>query len=588
MRFDDQVLDQVRHAISIVDLIGGYVRLRKSGQNHSALCPFHNEKTPSFLVSESKQIFKCFGCGVGGDIFKFVMLIENLSFPESVRYLAERAGIRLPQEDGSSREDADRRMRLLQLMQLSQSFFRECLLQAQEAGGADSYLRERGIETRIAELFGLGFAPPGNRLLRLLRERGFTLQEMEICGLVKTSPERGQPYDKFRNRLTFPIRDLSGKVIAFGGRALGDALPKYLNSPETPLYRKGSHLYGLNVSRDEIRRRDFAILVEGYFDCIVPYQFGFRNVVASLGTSLTQDQVKLLGRYTRKVVVNFDPDSAGQAAAMRSIDLFLEQGFHVNVLQLPPGEDPDSFLRRQGPEAYQEHLRTSVPYLEFLLQRFLAQERDPEGPKGKQQVVSSILPYLAKIPNRVERAEYVSRVASRLSLDEQILLAEMRKFAPGRQPPLQLSRTSPLQEPTPAERILLQALLENSLQAEVLQGLEGELVEGLLTEEIFRAALHLRNQNQEISVITLGRRLNDETQVHLLEKAALQSPATPLTREMIQVSIQALQEKQLKRLSLEIQREIQQLEQSQGTSSRLDELLRRKEKIRKQIEPNLV
>ena len=251
----------------------------------------------------------------------------------------------------------------------------------------------------------------------------------------------------------FPIHDLSGKTIAFGGRILGDGIPKYLNSPETALYSKSRNLYPLDLTRNEIRKRDFAIIVEGYFDCIIPFRFGIRNVVASLGTSLTESQVKVLGRYTRNVVTNYDPDSAGTAATLRSIDLFLEQGFRVNVLELPTGEDPDIFLRKQGTEAYREKLKSSQSYLDFVLSQFMSQQRDSFSPKGKQEVISHILPYLVKIPNPIEKAEYVTRIASRLQLDESLILLEMRKMPTRKRETPRLDYSVPLEQGTPAENI---------------------------------------------------------------------------------------------------------------------------------------
>ncbi len=587
MKFDDRFVDQVRDSVNIVDFINDYVRLKKSGRDHGALCPFHNEKTPSFWVSESKQIFKCFGCGAGGDVFKFAMLIENLSFPESIRFVAERSGIPLPKESPRS-ETANRdRAQLVETMQAAADFFSDCLRQHPQSGEARDYLKKREIEETTIETFGIGYAPPGSQLMQFLVKKGHPLERISACGLLREG-EQGQHYDKFRNRVMFRIRDLRGQTIAFGGRVLGDGMPKYLNSPETALYHKGRTLYGLDRSRDSIRRRDFVILVEGYFDCIVPFQFGFKNVVASLGTSLTQDQVRLLARYTRNVIINFDPDSAGMSAALRSIDLFLEQGFRVNVVQLPGGLDPDTFLRTEGAAAYEQKLKQSVPYLEYALERFMQQQADPHSPKGKQETVSSILPYLLKVPNRIERAEYVSKIAARLRIDEKLILGEMRrvsrKGASGGDPAPLVAAV----EISPAEVNLLNALLDEEFCDLVLSELDIDLIEGLPTQKVLGGVLALRKRNQAITIANLERVLTEKADADLLESVTVRSSQFPLSEEVINGSVEALRRKQYDRVSRQIQEEIRREEQQNRRSTRLAELVVKKEQLRKKLDLGLV
>lgn len=577
MKFEDHFISRVRNSVDIVELIGHYVKLKKSGQNYLALCPFHNEKTPSFSVSASKQIFKCFGCGVGGDVFQFIGKIERLSFPEAVEHLAERNGVPLPARESRDRRDNDQRPRLFQIMKLADEFFRNML---SRSPGAQSYLGARKIGEETIRQFGIGYAPSGNQLRSQLQMKGFNLDEMAACGLVNKG-EGGDYYDKFRSRVTFPIQDLSGRTIAFGGRSLGEAQPKYLNSPETPLYVKGNSLYGLNSTQTEIRRKDFAILVEGYFDCVVPFQFGVRNVVASLGTSLTQNQVRLLGRYTRNVVVNFDPDSAGVAAAMRSVDLFLEQGFHVNVLQLPSGEDPDSFILKNGAESYSQLLRNSSPYLDFMLSHFLTAQRDPLSPKGKQQLVSEMIPYLLKVPDRIERSEYVSKVAGRLRVKEELLILEMRRYARPKQGAQRFPGPSIQSQATISERMILTAVLDAESQDFVLSHILTELFDDLRTEEIFASIFELKNQNREISVVNLRERLTPED-ADLLERIVLEADQSRDSEESIQASIGALRKMQVDRVSQEIQEAIVQEERDGKVSHQLEELLRKKEALRRQ------
>ena len=580
MRFDDTFIEQVRNGISIVDLVGEYVRLQKKGKDYGALCPFHSEKTPSFTVSEAKQIFYCFGCQAGGDIFKFIMLMENLTFPESIHQLAESQGIPLPQSTKRSEAESVRRQRLLKILEVATHFFSHRL-----EGNKDAlaYLKDRQISQETIDQFSIGYAPAGQNLLQELTGQGFDVKEVLACGLIKEGKSGGY-YDNFRNRIMFPIHNLSGKTIAFGGRILGDGIPKYLNSPETPLYSKNQNLYPLDLTRNEIRKRDFAIIVEGYFDCIIPFHFGIRNVVASLGTSLTESQVKVLGRYTRNVITNYDPDSAGTAATLRSIDLFLEQGFRVNVLQLPTGEDPDVFLRKQGIEAYREKLKASQSYLDFVLSQFMSQQRDPFSPKGKQEVVSHILPYLVKIPNPIERAEYVTRIASRLQLDESLLRLEMRKMPARKREAPRFDYSVPVEQGTRAENILLVAMLEEQWAASTFEQLEPELFEGLRTERIFQGIFQLKEQATEITTIRLREIISEETDRNLIEEMALRSADFPLSEKDIRSSVQELRRMKDERLIRHLQEEIKAEEKENSDSDKIADLLDQKQNLRRKMD----
>ncbi len=584
MRFDENFIEQVRSGVSIVDLVSQYVSLKKSGANHAGLCPFHNEKTPSFLVSEPKQIFKCFGCGEGGDVFKFLMLMEGVPFPEAVQQLAERTGLPLPRQTPGQKERVDDRRRLLELMAWADDCFRRWL-RGPEGSGARGYLEGRQVSPAVVDSLGMGFAPPGVRLLEALRGSGASQQDAMVCGLIKEG-ESGGLYDRFRNRVMFPIRDLSGRTIAFGGRALGDGQPKYLNSPETPLYNKSSNLYGLDLSREEIRKRGFAILVEGYFDFLTPYQFGFSNVVASLGTSLTEAHVKLLGRYTRQVVVNYDPDAAGTAAALRSVELFLKSAFRVNVVQLPGGLDPDSFLRREGAEAYQERLKSSRPFLDFVLDRLIAERKNPRSPRSKQEIVNGILPYLMKVPDKIERSQYVSRIGNRVGVEERLIRAELRRISrgggAGPAPAIRVTRDA-----TPSEKTLLAAVLDPAWSDRFLPLLEAELFEGLATQAIFEKVLQLRELKREISILVLRDHLEDREDLHLVERIGFE-PADALSEEAVRESIRALQKKQDDRLSQKIQEELSKAEASGALPATVRELMAKKmELARRRLELDL-
>jgi len=324
--------------------------------------------------------------------------------------------------------------------------------------------------------------------------------------------------------------------------------------------------------------------VEGYFDCIIPFRFGIRNVVASLGTSLTESQVKVLGRYTRNVVTNYDPDSAGTAATLRSIDLFLEQGFRVNVLQLPTGEDPDVFLRKQGTEAYREKLKSSQSYLDFVLSQVMSQQRDSFSPKGKQEVISQILPYLVKIPNAIERAEYVARIASRLQLDESLILLEMRKMPARKRETPRFDYSVPVEQGTRAENILLIAMLEEKWASTTFQQLEPELFEGLRTKNIFQGIFQLKEQATEITTIRLRQLISEERDRNLIEEMALRAADFPLSEEIIRSSVQKLRRMKDEHRSRQLQEEIKAEEKENSNSDRIDELLVKKENLRRKIE----
>src|ERR1700728_5126599 len=348
--------ERVKQQADIVRVIGEYVRLKKSGQNFSGLCPFHQEKTPSFNVHPVKQIYHCFGCGVGGDVFKFVMELEKCTFPEAIRTVAEKCGIAIPkprERSPEERRENQQRSALVEMHREAAAFFARQLHESNEGKVAYAYLEDRGLNREAMIKFGLGFAPSsGDALLRFLKQK-YPEQLLEVSGLLSRE-QSGRFFDRFRRRIMFPIANEAAKVIAFGGRAMGDDLPKYLNSPETPIYTKSNILYHLDRAKEALRQRNFAVLVEGYMDAIAVARAGNSNVVASCGTSLTEAQVKLLNRFTRRIIVNYDPDTAGQAATERSLAILLEQNCDVRVLALPGGKDPDSFIRDEGAPAYRK------------------------------------------------------------------------------------------------------------------------------------------------------------------------------------------------------------------------------------------
>ena len=568
MNFDEPYIHRVRASNDIKDVVDGYVRLKKSGQNEIGLCPFHNEKTPSFNVSANKQIFKCFGCQVGGDVIDFIRLIENLSFPEAIEHLAERQGIPLPAQSTQSTKATDTH-RLLPLMEVAQAHFRTALL---DNSSAREYLARRKIADETIESFGLGYAPPGNRLLRWLREKALPEAQALKCGLIKESPG-GQLYDNFRDRITVPIRDPAGRVIAFGGRSLGAGLPKYLNSPDTVLYKKSLHLFGLDLSKQDIRRRECAILVEGYFDCIVPFQAGFRNVVASLGTSLTDGQVKLLRRYTRQVILAYDSDQAGLRAALRCVQLLLEGGLRVNVVQLPEQVDPDTFINRHGAEAYRSQLIASQPGIDFALDYYISQHPDPFSPRGKQEIADSVSLLATYIGNRIERSEYVSRVAARLQVEPDLILQQVRRSRTRKGVTSAASKIA-LPEVRPAEFVLLHALMDPDLAPLLKPRVDSDLVAGLATHRLFEKVFELWELNRQPSLLNLRDALEDAGDVRLLETIGLQSNVEVKSEKIALESIRSLGKLQLGRKKRQLQSQLKKEEEMNPSSPLIVELLK--------------
>ncbi|MGH9753799.1 MAG: DNA primase [Blastocatellia bacterium] len=513
MRIPRGFSEELRNQADIVRIISDYVSLKKKGRDWAACCPFHNEKTPSFYVSQSKQIFKCFGCSKGGSVFDFIMEIEGCSFPEAIRVVAEKTGVTVPVETDNAREYEERANQRAELMRLNQwatEFFEQNLIETAEGRRALDYLARRGVNEEMRKAFRLGYAPNSyDAMSGYLRSRGASTTQIERSGLV-TLRESGGFYDRFRNRLMFPIRDTQGRIIAFGGRILGDGEPKYLNSPETPLYTKGMHLFGLSHARDAIRQRGYAILVEGYLDFLIPFQAGVRNLVASLGTALTENQARLLGRYTRRIVVNFDPDSAGQAATKRSLELLLTEAFRVNVLTLPDNLDPDEYIRAHGPEGYLKLLKSSQPFLDYIVDQAI-KSNDQSRPTGKVETINAILPYLRLVKDRIERAEHFERIADRLKIDGRLIREEFKKAADTRSERVSERAIKATLVVKFAERKLLEILINQAdVRRLMMFQMREEDYEGLRTTQLFRLIFDFERKGIEANYNNLSQALGDE------------------------------------------------------------------------------
>ena len=493
---------QLKSSIDIVKVVGEYVRLRRVGATgrYVGLCPFHQEKTPSFNVNRTRQFYKCFGCGKGGDALNFVMEVDGLTFPEALKMLAERNGIPMPQRAEYTDADSKLRGSLHEMHAVASRLYRAAL-QGPQGKEAREYLSRRGVSPELIDTFELGFSDPaGQALTRRLTEERFAPEQMEASGLVRRRNEGAGYYDAFRGRLMFPIHNEAGKVIAFGGRGMrDDDQPKYLNSPETPIYRKTSVLYNLHRARDGMRKHNRAVLVEGYMDVIGVYSAGVKEVVASCGTALTNAQVRAIRRHADTVVVNFDPDDAGVNAAERAIPLLLDESLHVKVLTLAgdgaqgPGKlDPDEYVKRYGAEAYRAKLDTAAGYFHWLADRARARF-DMRATDGRMDAFRFLLPAVQRIPDKLERAAVASDLAGYLGVDPGLVLEQFKRAATGRRAPGQRMQdpvprpSSPVQVPA-LERILLNALLSSAeTREEFLPRLPLAMTARFASREIFDA-----------------------------------------------------------------------------------------------------
>jgi DNA primase len=576
--------DRVKQQADIVRVIGEYIRLKKSGQNFTGLCPFHGEKTPSFAVHPVKQIYHCFGCGKGGDVFNFVMAMDKVPFPEAVRIVAEKCGIAIPKPKERSpeeRKENQQRAALIEMHREAQSFFVKQLESTAEGRAARAYLEDRGLNAEALSRFGIGYAPSGgDALLRALKQK-YAEKLLVESGLISRDQSGGRLFDRFRRRITFPIANESGKIVAFGCRALGDDQPKYLNSPETPIYSKSNVLYHMDRAKEAIRRQDFAILVEGYMDAIAVARAGIANVVASCGTSLAEPQIKLLGRFTKRVIVNYDPDAAGQAATERSISLLLEQDFEVRVLALPAiGDkkaDPDLFIREKGAESYIKALKDSPPYVDYLISR--ARQMDLTTGEGKLRALNFLLPYLQKIPNRLLRSEWATRIAQQLRIDEPVLRAALSKAANERRSEVKAQPELVGKAAKPTERRLIRMLVEaEGFRREIAQRLQqARLYEGLETEKILAALVVAGLSDQPVQATEIGALLEERDRRLFFE--ILFEPAQEGSWEEAESCLEALLRRQIEQELQRVQRDIEALPAGQS----LRELLGRKQELLKRL-----
>jgi DNA primase len=581
----------VKQQADMVRVVGDYVTLKKTGaQNFGGLCPFHKEKTPSFSVHATKQFFHCFGCGASGDVFSFVQKIENITFPEAVRAVAQKLGIELPKQQFSGpAEAAEAKLRgqLLDMHEKASAFFEE-QLRKPEATKAREYLAGRGLDEKAIALFRIGFAPESGFLLRDRMKAQFDDEQMRASGLFswkESGADDRRPktdgdsktalYSKFRNRITFPICNEQGKIIAFTGRTLATdekSGPKYLNSPETPIYSKSRVLFNLDKAKEAIRQLGYSILVEGQMDCISVYNAGFHNVIASSGTAFTEAQVRLLGRFSKNIVVNFDPDNAGAAAAERSLALLVEEDFTIKVLTLEVGFDPDLYIRRKGRDAYAHELKdNSRPYFDYLIERARAQFA-VKTPAGKVQAVNFLLPHIQRVPSRIVRDELAQNIAQKLAIDSAVLKQELRHIATTRTGAVKSSPEAPI---TSAEKVLLKVLSEpadSELREQAAQALAADnLHAGLTTEALLQALMDRAESTEPLSLAQ-----SDFERSALA--SALMDESEELSDRLVEQTLRALREQKLERQMRSLKAEIAEAER-RSDADQLSRLMQQKVQI---------
>ena len=557
--------------------------LRRSGTTWKGLCPFHGEKTPSFHVYD-KGFFKCYGCDVGGDVIKFVELFDKVSFPEAVRQLAARAGLTVPEAETSAQDGEDQRDResLLKAHEIAAAWFAEQLLTPAGAN-ARRQLQERALSAEMTKAMGVGYAPAvQDGLCARLKKEGFNPGTILKSGLA-VSRDDGSIRDRFRNRLMIPICRDNSAIIAFGGRAMDPGQqPKYLNSPETPIYVKGRTLFGLNLSKQAIAKARYAVMVEGYFDFAQAYQAGVQNVVASSGTALTPSQAKLLKRFASKVVLSFDPDNAGQGAAAKSSELLVAEGFQVNVAMLPAGDDPDTFIRKQGGAAYQEALKQSRQYLDYLLDRAAA-DYDLRRDEERREFLGRMLTVAARIPDAAARDQFADRLAHKARITEEVVRAEIRKAAVQKQTVVERRHAPALGQIKAFERGLIWALVRDpSAGFAALADLDGTDLSGLATGPILAQARSLQGWPSEGLPQALLERLSTQEAGLVAEITAQPVPPVLVPADCVT----ELRRLQLARERADLQRQMDRLLEQGIPSSddRINELGMRQLLLKQQID----
>lgn len=579
--FPDDVIEEIKSANSVLDVISEYVPLKKSGHNYRGLCPFHSEKTPSFFVNPDKQIFHCFGCGAGGNVYTFLMQYENISFPEAVRQLAARRGISLPAPARGSGRDEGLGKRIVAASEKAADFFCRQLNDSPEGKAALKYLSERGIDKEGLTTFRIGWSPSGwENLRKHLHNNGFNDEILARAGLVIRRKDGVGYYDRFRGRLMFPIANVRGEIVAFGGRILNKTdEPKYINSPESPLYQKGKMLYGLHLAKAKIKEAGYAVVVEGYMDMITAYLNDAGNTIATMGTALTREHLRLLKRYARKVVVIFDSDAAGIEATKRSLEIFLEEDVTANSASLPEGHDPDSLIRKRGVEEFRKALKESSPLMDFFIQK-TAEKWKKEGIDGKARAVEEVVPLLSLIDNHVKRSEYIRLTARILDVREEAVISEVKTYSARRRK--QVPRSAPSagvrRRRSHEEEELVRAML---LDRELGLMIREEVPVTAFSDEACRTVAGAVYENMEKSRNTgqpIIPSLENKEAAALMARLIAESGNAENLEKVVSDCLYRMKKSKVQRELKEVQEKIRQAEAASQTEV-IDKLLRIKQNI---------
>ncbi|MBU4346848.1 MAG: DNA primase [Candidatus Omnitrophica bacterium] len=576
-RIPENILEDILSRVDIVEVISSYIPLKRAGRNFKACCPFHHEKTPSFMVSPDRQIYHCFGCSRGGNAFKFLMEYERMEFLEAVQTLAKKCGVSLPEAQRQDAQTTSLYTQLYKINELAALFYRNTL-NSQNGQEAKDYLLKRGVKEESMKLFQLGFAEDKwDALINHLRAKNISLSLLEKAGLI-LAKEGGGYYDRFRQRIVFAILDMKSRHLGFGARFLSahpgadNNLAKYINSPETFIYSKGRHLYGLNFAKEAIKEFDYVVIVEGYLDFILPFQEGFKNIVASLGTAFTTEQARLIKRYTHNVVMVYDADKAGELATLRTLDIFIEEGMDVRVVSLPEGFDPDLFVRKQGIEDFKEKIKRGENLFDYKL-RILKSRYNPKDIEGKAKISQEILLTINKFKNAVLKSEYIKKLAQDLRLEEDALLQELKKIKEERPYP-GLNQAAPKKlNINPAERLLIKLMLEErELIERIRESVEPGDFQDARISRVVAIMFELMEQGKKIEPSILINYFDDEDILQVISESALLPEVSSQDRERIVGDcIQRLKSSRLAFKRQRLQEEIKTAE-SLGDEQRLDSL----------------
>jgi DNA primase len=584
--FSEEKVSEIRDRASLVEVVSDYVSLKKAGKNYKGLCPFHSEKTPSFMVNEEKQIFHCFGCGEGGDVFGFLMKVAHLSFPQAIKELAERYGVKLPSKEFSpaQKKELVKREALLQINQIASEYFHDLLTVRSEGEEARRYLSQRGVKEEIVKEHRLGYAlDRWDGLVQHLRERKVSLELAWELGLIFPKKKEGW-YDAFRGRIIFPIFDLHQRVVGFGGRVIRGGEPKYYNSPESSVYHKGEILYGLHVARRYIPSKDYVIIVEGYFDLLTLHQYGLKHSVATLGTALTTQHIRTLKRYTRNLVTVFDADPAGVQASLRSLPLFLEEEVSGKTMLLPKGEDPDSFLRKGKAEELERGIAEAIPLMDFFFEH-LMKTYDAKSIDGKVRIAEEGVALIRKIPDGIRKDFYLRKLAEHLDLKES-LLREMARSTSKRVTRVEEDLKRPfVEKDLPKSEEMLVRLMIHHPESMALLAKE-EILQEFESPTLRKMAEHLLNLYQKKGRLEISEALGsieEALQGKLREFSLQESGLEGSDREKVMRDcIQKIRKKRLKKDETDLLKKIKEAEKQKGEKGLEALLLQRQELARRE------